>query len=316
MKKTLTEYLEKLNVLFSNNNDLYKAHELSKGILKEMADNTELFHEIIKKNLMKEGFLLSKRNNPVIALEIEKTSSYTLVANCWMPLPDGNTNLTHQSIHHHGGLLLTSVAPVGPGYSSIIFKKGYKIKEDQTVDITIDKDYSNTKGNLEFVDTFTPHVVFYPSEFSVTYALWSETKSSLLSKWKKNASVQKYKTQIKKILTLLGLRKKIGLNVIENFDFYPANGKILSMKERVVYPVGSNENFLKNIFYIFQKTGFNDCEFLKNLKLHKSKEEYEKFDTLLKDFLLDKEFQNEFEPFHLGINKINFTREELLFCMK
>jgi hypothetical protein len=316
MKKTLNEYLEELNVLFLSTNDLYKAHELSKSILQEMADNTDLFHEVVKKNLMQEGFLLSKRNNPVIALEMNKTLSYTLVANCWMPLPDGNTDITHQSIHHHGGLLLTSIAPIGSGYSSIIFKKGYKVNDDRTADMAIDKIYSNTKGNLEFVDTFTPHVVFYPGEFSVTYALWSETKSSTLSKWKKHSSIQKYKTQIKKTLALFGLKKKIGLNVVENFDFYPTNGKIVSMKDRVIYPVGTNKNFLENLFYIFQKTGFKDYDFLKKLKSHKSPEEYMPFDIILNEFISGKEFQNEFEDCHIGIDKINFTKKELLSCIK
>ncbi len=314
MKKSLEEYLKEITSVFRRNNDLYKAHALAAPVLKEMAADMNIFHEIIKRNLLEKDFLLSNRINPVIALPINKTEYYTLVANCWLPLPDKNPAMTHQSIHHHGNLLLSSVAPIGPGYTSVLFKKGYKINPDNTTEIEIDKIYSNEKGSLEFIDTYTPHVVFYPQDFSVTYALWSETSTSMMLRWKKSSFIQKYKKQAKEIFSLIGMDKKIGLNAIEQFDFYPSNGKIISMKNREMYPVGSNDSFIGALFYILYKSGFKDHEFLKKLGTLKSGKEYEKFELLLNKYLAGKEFQSEFESCHLGIDKVNFSREELLRC--
>ena len=314
MKKSLEEQVKKITSFFEKNNDLYKAHALAAPVLKEMASDMDIFHKIIKKNLLGNNFLSLGRINPVIALEINKNDYYTLVANCWLPLPDKNPDTTHQSIHHHGNLLLTSVAPIGPGYSSVLFKKGYKINSDNITEMEIDKIYLNEKGSLEFIDTYTPHVVFYPQDFSVTYALWSESSISGLGRWKKNPSLQKYKKQIKKMLGMIGMGKKVGLNVIEQFDFYPSEGKIISMKNRIMYPVASNESFLKSLFYIFNKVGFRDYEFLKKLGTQKSKKEFEKFESLLNEYIAGKEFQSEFESSHLGIDKVNFSRKELLRC--
>ena len=111
-------------------------------------------------------------SDPVIAMTIVDNPFITLIAHFWMPLPDRSTNITHQSIHHHGRLLLTSVAPYGPGYESIIFKQGFKIDlQTEFVSIEIDKEYKNPLYNIEYIETNTPHVVFYPKELSVTFCI-------------------------------------------------------------------------------------------------------------------------------------------------
>lgn len=181
-----------------------------------------------------------------------------IVAHFWLPLPDRNTNITHQSIHHHGRLLLTSVAPFGPGYNSFIFKKGFSIHPDtEDVTIQVDKEYHNPLYNIEFIETHTPHVVFYPEALSVTYAAWTYDQRSALDKIRKNPFIQKNKKRIIQFMNYFkGLKSSV--NKIEYFDFYPDGNKIKGMKERVMYPVGTNENFIQNIFYILQQIGFND----------------------------------------------------------
>src|SRR3989344_8240546 len=157
----LADYTNRIDSFFSRNGDFYKAHKLASAVLMEMANDKTLFHEIIKKNLKKKDFINSKRINPVLAFEISASSNYSFIAHTWIPRPDGNAAITHQSVHHHGGLLLSSVAPIGPGYTSVLFRKGFNIESDRTTNMKIDRYYANEKGSLEFIDTFTPHVVFY-----------------------------------------------------------------------------------------------------------------------------------------------------------
>ena len=99
---------------------------------------------------------------------------------------------------------------------------------------------------------------------------------------------------------------------MEYFDFYPHGEKLYAMQDRVMYPVGSNENFVHNVFYILQKVGFTDKEFVLNLKSKLTKEELEMAEPPMKKFLSDEPLQDIFDPVHLNIPKINFTKDELL----
>jgi hypothetical protein len=313
MKFNLSNYLEKLKAIFREN-DYRIAHEKAKVVLLEMAQSKDVLHDIIRQNLSTPGFFSQKRINPVIAFEIVKTKDFSITAHCWMPLPDRSTNITHQSIHHHGRLLLTSVSPVGDGYESIIFKKGYSLdKEAGIAKMEIEKVYKNPQHNIEFIDSNTPHVVFYPKDFSITYAMWSyDKKDGLIASLRQSKVIQSNKKAILKVLGKLGISKKVGVNVLEYFDFYPAQEKLHAMQNRVMYPVGSNENFVHNIFYILQKVEFPDTQFIQELKKKLSAQELAVAETPMNKFLRGEPLEDRFDPVHLNIPKINFTKEELM----
>jgi hypothetical protein len=313
MKPNLDTYIEKLKSVFRTN-DYRIAHAKSKYILLEMAKDNSVLFEIIKRNLSSPGFFSKKRINPVIAFDIEKNKDFSITAHCWMPLPDRATNISHQSIHHHGRLLLTSVSPLGEGYESIIFKKEFKMDKDKGVaEMKIEKKYKNPKYNIEFVDSFTPHVVFYPNDFSITYAMWSyDKKDGVLATLRQSKFIQNNKKAILKILRKLGALKRVGVNVLEYFDFYPDGKKIQAMQDRVMYPVGSNENFIHNLFYILQKIGFDDKEFVRKLKTSLTKEEVAVAEKPMDKFLNDVPIEDTFDPIHLNVPKINFSKQQLL----
>ncbi|MBD0367510.1 MAG: hypothetical protein ICV53_15590, partial [Flavisolibacter sp.] len=256
MKSNLDSYLDQLKVIFREN-DYRVAHEKAKSILLSMAKDKRVLFDIIRQNLSAPGFFSQKRINPVIAFEIIKNKDFSITAHCWMPLPDRATNMTHQSVHHHGRLLLTSVSPFGEGYESIIFKKGYELnKEEGIAKMQIEKIYKNPCHNIEFIDSFTPHVVFYPGDFSITYAMWSyDKKDGLIATLRQSKFMQSNKKIVMNVLRKLGVLNRIGVNVLEYFDFYPEKKQLNALKDRVMYPVGSNENFVHNIFYILQRIG-------------------------------------------------------------
>ncbi len=313
MKTDLDAYLEKLTTIFRNN-DYRLAHEKAKDVLLRMARDSTILFDIIRRNLSSPGFFSQKRINPVIAFEIIKNKDFSITAHCWMPLPDRATNITHQSIHHHGRLLLTSVSPFGEGYESIIFKKDFVLeKEEGLAKMSIEKIYKNPRYNIEFVDSYTPHVVFYPHDFSITYAMWSyDKKDGAIALLRQSKFIQTNKKLIFKILGGLGLLKHAGVNVLENFDFYPENQKIHVLKDRVMYPAGSNENFVRNVFYILQKVGFADKGFIEQLKTKLTKEELAIAEVPMKQFLNGQPIQDIFDSIHLHVPKINFSKEELL----
>lgn len=310
MNKGLDYYNTALTHIFKKNQPRI-AHALSKDLLLEMAKDKTILLEIIDRNVKSKGFFLKERINPVIAMTIVDNPFITLVAHFWMPLPDRATNITHQSIHHHGRLLLTSVAPYGPGYESIIFKQGFTIDpQTEITSIKIDKEYKNPVYNLEYIETNTPHVVFYPKELSVTYALWTYDERSTLDKIRKNPILQKNKKRILQFLNYLkGVSPKI--NKIEYFDFFPSGNNILAMKDRVMYPVGSNQNFVHNVFYILQQLGYTDFAGLKNTLAAYPEKIREQGLNLINKIESGEQIPDIFDTVHLNIEKINFSREEL-----
>jgi hypothetical protein len=233
--KKLNQYLVPIAEIFGKEKDRYVAHSKATPILKEMGVDKEVLFDIFKKNLSNDSFLRKMRHYPTLSFDIYQDKNVGISGNCFMPLPDRSAGLSFQSIHHHGKLLLTTAAVFGPGYESILFKKGFEIdKETLTAHMEVEKIYQFNSGQVEFVDADQPHVVFFPKDASITYAMWAySTQSSVIKSLKNTTIVKKFKEPIRNVLNKLGLLKKIGINAIEYLDFYPADGQIKILKNRV-----------------------------------------------------------------------------------
>lgn len=308
----LQKYIKELKDIFRSN-ERYEAHKKSASILRKMSQDMSLVHEIIKNNLENPEFLKKTRHYPTIAFPIEENNEFGMVMNCFLPVPDRSTNISFQSIHHHGNLLLTTVSCFGPGYESMIFKKDFNIdKDSEFATLTLEKIYLNELNNYEFIDSYTPHIVFYPASLSITLALWSSDKKTKLSEAKNLSLVRKLKKPLLKLAKLLGASSLLNLNVINYFDFYVDKNQIKALKTRIEYPEGDNTNFLQNVFYILQQLKFRDSKFLEDLR-HKYKGENKNVvSALIEDILNGKDIQDRFLDIHLNIDKVNIKKEDIL----
>ncbi len=303
----LEKIIAEIDTLFKQA-DKYKAHQKAQPLLKELGEPLML-QAILEKNLTEPTFFNQKRINPVIRFLVAETPNCSIMVHVWMPLPDRDTQKTHQSVHHHGKLLLSSYAAFGTGYRSILFKNGYQVEpKTRITHMQIEKEYQNNLGNLEFVDVDTPHVVFYPSDLSITIVLWSPDKENVASKAKQLGIVQRFKKPLRKCIELLGISKMLGLNVIENFDFYPDNGKLIQMQSRVMYPVNTTENLIQNVFYICQRLDYQNERVLRELAKNPSLMPW------ITKYLKGETISDIFAANQLNIDKINFTRAELMKC--
>jgi hypothetical protein len=231
--------------------------------------------------------------------------------NCFMPVPDRRQDLTIVSIHHHGKLLLTTTAAFGPGYYSVLYKKGFTFsKETMDAQLELEKEYQFHKGGIEFVDADQPHVVFFPPAPSITFAMWAyKDINNTVQSLKNNPIVSRFKEPIRKTLKFFGLVDKAGINVVEYLDFYPENGKYKVLKDRIKFESGDNANFLANVFYILQNAGFNDFEFLHNLKQkHPNKKQLHELIDKLENHV---PLSDSFYDFHKNVRCVNFTLEEI-----
>ena len=305
------EYLQQLKQIFAQP-DLRQAHKEAVPILEQAVRDKEFFSAVIRQNFSDPDFLDRVRNYPTLSIPIEENESFTLRANCFLPLPDGNTDVTFQSIHHHGSLLLTTISAFGSGYDSILFEPGYTV--DQTTGLTNMKGvryYHNELHNYEFVDKFTPHVVFYPTNTSITFALWSHEKHQALDKVKKLGVLQKVKKPLKQIIKMAGLNAAVGINEISFNDFYPEDGKIIGMRDRIDYPHGTNDNWLQNVFSIAQQYGFDDMAFMQRVKTDCEQRGQLAPIKWIDRFIAGEKIDLLFEQAHLNIAKVNLHKKDI-----
>lgn len=312
MRREVASLKAQLDPLFRSH-EPREAHALAKSIFKNHKNNRKLLEDIILQNAETPGFFAQNRINPVVMLRIIDTPVYNLIGHAWIPLPHGNIDQTHQSIHHHGNLLLTSLAAYGPGYESILFKFGYVVNpETLEANLRADKFYRNPHGNVEFVDSHTPHVVLYPEQLSVTYALWSPESRPTATALKRQPILRKIRGPLKKLATDLGLKNLLGLNDTENFDFFVEKGKVLQLPKRIMYQPGSNDNFIRAFFYVLQNLDFSRNDDLK--RIIQKTPDAEKILPFFDSYWQQNPIDNIFEPHHLGISKVNLPRQDLLAC--
>ncbi len=306
------DYIAELRSLFSRP-DLYEAHDECVPLMDAMARDGTFFSGVIRQCLSDPDYLDRIRHYPTLAFPIEENEDFTLVANVFLPLPDGDRDLSFQSIHHHGQLLLTTISAFGAGYESAIFKPGYSIDtETGLTDMEMDRFYQNELYNVAFVDKLTPHVVFYPEAASITFALWSREKHEALDKMKKMKVLQSVKGPLKRIIKMAGLNAAVGLNQDAYNDFYPKEGKIWGLKDRLGYVDGTNRNWLQNVFSVVQQYGFDDMDFLRWLKADCETRGQSAPGPWIDQLLAEETIDLEFEPSHLNVDKVNLSKREIL----
>ncbi|MBI2269187.1 MAG: hypothetical protein HYU69_02400 [Bacteroidetes bacterium] len=308
-------YIKKIVSVFAGTANRYKAHKLAAPILLEMSRDKSFMHDVIRHNFSQPGYWNRKRLYNTLMFDVVVTSDFHIVVNIFPALPDKAADVTFQSIHHHGGMLLTTVSALGPGYSAFVFKKGFEInKQTHETKMEVDRFYYNPLYNIEFVDSWTPHVVFYPTETSVTIALWSNEKKQLTESLKQFSFLKKYKTTLSHLINLLGLKRILGINYVEYFDFYIENSKVKALRERLHYPEGTNENFIRNMLAFAQKTGFDDYTFINSFISRNDINDTAK--KWIKKYSAGEKITEEFEECHLNIPKINLKKEEIETAFK
>ena len=302
--------IDEIADLFNNSRSMDDAHEKARSILAEWVKDPEFIFSVIRQNLSDPSYLKKKRHYPTLALEVYKNDLIDIVINIFPSLPNKRTNLSFQSIHHHGSLKLSTIGLSGPGYSSCLFKGGYSIDpESNETSLKLDAFYQNKIGQYTFCDAYIPHVVFYPTQMSSTLVLWSKQKSSTINSIKA-LFPRSFSKKTGPVLNKLGLRKALDLNVAEYHDFYPKNGKFYALKNRIGYPEGSNENFVQNVFHYMKTVGFNDFDFLQNLKQEVTTTEIVK--KWIDKFCNQETIDAKFEESHLTVgSKVNVVLEEI-----
>lgn len=250
------KYTDQLTRIFQEARDKAEAHRKSGPLLLEMAADTSFISAALESHVQKPDNL-NTCHFPAVGINVLKNAYYDLVLNCFLPAPTGETDLTFNSLHHHGDLMLTSAAAFGPGYEHWRFTTPEVVDPEKELFRTrlIDRAL-HPKGHLAFVDSRMGHAVMYPRALSITVALWSSRSPVTWRDHAKRLPVFKgHEGRLRDLARRLGLTQALDLKVISYFDFYPTAQGFKGMRERAQYQRGTNEDYLFSLFHILQQTG-------------------------------------------------------------
>lgn len=316
----LAKAVKELLGIFRSNPDKDQAHRLATPVLEAMTHNPQVLDDIVAMNIETPGFF-ARTNYPVPSLSINSNAYFDIGVNCWVPLPDRDTNMSTKALHHHGPMLLSTATAFGPGYEHWMMTMPEPIEGSSglfSMEL-IDRSH-HARHHVAFVDKYIVHVPMYIPSLTLTYALWSNSKpTTWVDKLKRVKWIASRKAALRRLLVRLGLAKTLDLKPLEYLDYYPVEGgfKQLRNREDIEFKRGPVSDYLRSIFYVIQQTTGN--KFADRIEaIVKAEPKLTESDRTLALDLVGKLKRNEeIEPrltpgLHYGIEYANFTAERIV----
>jgi hypothetical protein len=307
------KYVGALEGVFRTSPDKHEANRRSRAVLEEMSGDPRFLTDALSAHLRAPGSL-NQKHYPVVGFNVDLNPQFGLVVNCWIPLPGRESDVSTKAIHHHGDMLLSTVNAFGPGYEHWTFTRPQLIDEaSERYEMRLLERTPHPSGHVAFVDSYVPHLPFYPSETSITYALWtSRFPVTWRDRVKRIPVFQKNSAALRGLAVRAGLARKLELKVVEYFDFYPTTEGFCGIRERTEFERGPNEDYLYSLFHVCQATGNDRLVTLVEERLA-SGEEVENpqlVRRLCEELRAGRRIEGRLSPTHYGVPRANFTRAE------
>lgn len=310
----VARHVARLTAVFGENRDKHEAHGKSQGILEELAANPTVVRSILREYLSNPTNL-NNLHYPVIGIKLEENVHFTLVANCWLPLPDGSSDISTKSIHHHGTMLLTTATAFGPGYEHWTFTRPTPVDDStELFRFTVIESGNHGLHHVAFVDSYIAHVPLYPSSLSITLALWSD---SLPTDWrnflKRLPVVRDHTEELRRISSFFRLGKMLKIKAPRYFDFYPTKDGFRGLETRKEFALGPNEDYLHSLFHVLQRT--QNVQLVSSIQSHIQNNSLATNAPLIRTLIGDLEsgrpIESKLSTGHHGIATCNFHREDI-----
>lgn len=313
MSRVVERYTDELFGIFVTASSKHEAHFRSQDVLREMSADGAVLGAIFQRYLARPE-VLNTRHYPVIGIDVELNAHYGLVANCWLPLPGRQTDITTKAIHHHGEMLLTSVTAFGPGYEHWTFSRPEPVDAEQgTFTMVALEQQSHPLGHVAFVDAYIGHVPLYPPSLTITLALWSHrSRTSWKDRLKRLALFRHREETLRRIAVRLGAARALDLKMVEYFDFCPTGSGFQGLRERREFPRGSNGDYLVSLFHVLQTTRHENL--IPRIQSHLRTgriEDPENVKQLVRDLGEGRPIESRLSPGHFEQPHANFTKDEI-----
>ncbi len=310
----LHTYLRALRETFRSQRDKYSAHDRARPILADIAADRSFMTEALEAHLRKPGALRAL-NYPVVAVDIELNADFGLLLNCWIPLPDGDTDMSTKAIHHHGHMLLSTTTLLGPGYEHWVFSRPRSLDSTGSlVAMRVEQRGAHSVGNTAFVPDETPHLPMYPAALSVTMALWS---NRLPTTWrdhlKRVPAFSRNTDRLRRLGVRMGLARTLDLKVVRDFDFFPCDDGFRVMRDRQEFGLGPNSDHLCSLFHVLQGTGNESLGPVMEDRLRSGEELPNRslVESLLRDLRAGRPIAGRLSSGHTNLPYANFRRAQI-----
>jgi hypothetical protein len=252
----LREVEAQLVRLFRSSATKHEANARAMPVLEQLSRDPSFLSAVIAGYLTTPG-TLDKQNYPVVGMDIALNPWFSLVANCWIPLPGRETDISTKAIHHHGSMLLSTATLFGPGYEHWMFSMPEPVEAgSEALTMKLLEVAPHPQHHVSFVDEWTPHAPLYPKSLSITLALWSHSgPTTWRDRVKRLPLFKGRETKLRELAVRLGMKRRLGLKVVESFDFYPDGEAFRVTRERKEFALGPNDDHLHSVFHVVQQTG-------------------------------------------------------------
>jgi hypothetical protein len=303
-----------LRDIFRTSTTKHEANRRAEPVLVQLSREPKLLSEIIERYLVTPG-ALDRKNYPVVAMNVALNPYFQLVANCWIPLPGRETDLSTKAIHHHGDLLLSTVTLFGPGYEHWMFSTPKAIAGRQGLfAMELLEAAPHPVHHVSFVDAWIAHTPLYPSSLSITLALWSSRFPTTWRDRVKRLPIFRGREQtLRKVALRLGLKKRLELKTIESFDYFPTEHGFQVIPERKEFDLGPNEDHVASVFHVVQQTGNEHLvrrvrRLVEEGRVGASRPHVERFASMVER---GTPVEGRLSTGHYGLEQANFTRDDI-----
>lgn len=312
--KAFQQRIDALTSVFATRRDKHEAHRWSREVMTEMAADPAFFTGALRKFLGSPDALRFK-NYPTVSFRIELNPHYELVANCWIPLPGRETDVSTKAIHHHGDMLLTTATAFGPGYEHWLFTRPVSVDvEKELFSLKVTERGPHPLHHVAFVDTDIPHLPLYPPSLTITLALWTHGRPT---SWKDHVKrigvLKRHGRTLRQLALKLHLARRLDLNVVNYFDFYPTDCGFKGMKDRKEFERGSNSDYLYSLFHVIQATGNETVAGMLEGQIESgfASENTDLARVLLTDLKAGRPIEGRLSEGHYGVPFANFTKHDI-----
>lgn len=304
-----------LNRIFRTARNKHQAHRQCRKILEELSTDRTFIKKILF-NYLSSPQVLNHQNYPVVGMEVELNPDFHLVANCWIPLPNREADVSTKAIHHHGQMLLTSGTLFGPGYEHWLFSRPQELdRERELYAMEVTERKLHPLHDIAFVDAYEPHLPLFPTKLTITLALWSSRNpTTWRDRLKRIPVLKRNEIFLKRMAKGIGLAKSLDLKWVEYFDFYPTENGFKGMRERVEFGLGPNEDFLQSLFHVIQETQNEGMAPFIEDHLDSGKaplKNPQKIKQLLSNLKKGQPIQGRLSDCHLGVPHATFKSQEI-----
>ncbi len=239
--------------------DKRAAHRRSAVVLQQAARDSRFLTDAMRTFVLKPASL-TRRAFPIITMDLEDNPYFSLIANCWIPSPTGDTNLSTTAVHHHGDMLLSTCTAFGGGYEHFLFKKPrLRDRDGELFDIELIEQSRHPLHHLLFIDAWHAHCPFYPGELSVTLGLWSHQFATRWQDYAKRLGfVARHRNMLGRLVRRLRMNKLLDVRSVDYYDYHPTSEGFKGMRARIQIPHGTTADYLNNLLYVLQGTANDD----------------------------------------------------------